>query len=560
MDEFPLEQEKYSSWVEPTTLAGVHSGPNGPAILTSHIDALAAKLEGLDDLYIKFMTFVKAPFLKTFQSCVEHTKKEDFDYDVQTGRIVYVPEAGGKTRIIAVLDFWTQRLLRPIHLGVMNLLRSLPMDGTFNQNLAFNRAKIFSKDHSMYSFDLSSATDRFPIEPQTHVVKLLFGTEISDFWTQMLVNRDYWLTEKNNGKRKKLMKVRWAVGQPLGAYSSWAVFSLTHHYFVQFCYYESLPPRLREKYKLWDFKDYSILGDDVCIWNSNVSNIYQDSLNQMDVPINKEKSILTVKSEYRVGEFCKRIFMNGIELSPLSINSLLSIRESLYNLPGALEMITERWSVPDSILESWVRAEKVFTKKTHLLDIILGFRHLVNGRNSFPWCQFDRESTLEGLRLHLIGTFSIGYSFITGRPTGFDPEDPFKGVIKKVSQLKEIFDKHGIGLSNNLLPDKPLRVQVKPTMRPYHPIVEAYQDMCAVSFEQNFDWKIGKRPSLDDDHKVQINYFKRTRTTSLDLFFLKTKRRRVVMQTAMAVKWYYALKQAIDSSTDSNITTSRDPG
>lgn len=60
--------------------------------------------------------------------------------------------------------------------------------------------------------------------------------------------------------------VRYSVGQPMGFYSSWAVFALTHHAFVEFAAH-------RKGYK--SFRDYSLLGDDIVIWNRDVALEYK---------------------------------------------------------------------------------------------------------------------------------------------------------------------------------------------------------------------------------------------------------------------------------------------
>jgi hypothetical protein len=50
--------------------------------------------------------------------------------------------------------------------------------------------------------------------------------------------------------------VRWRTGQPLGMYSSWAIFALTHHMVIEYCANLKGSP---------SFRDYSVLGDDVVI-------------------------------------------------------------------------------------------------------------------------------------------------------------------------------------------------------------------------------------------------------------------------------------------------------
>jgi hypothetical protein len=42
-------------------------------------------------------------------------------------------EAAGKVRVFAMVDIWTQSLLKPLHLMLTNFLSSLPNDGTKDQ-------------------------------------------------------------------------------------------------------------------------------------------------------------------------------------------------------------------------------------------------------------------------------------------------------------------------------------------------------------------------------------------------------------------------------------------
>lgn len=84
----------------------------------------------------------------------------------------------------------------------------------------------------MYSFDLSAATDRLPIAIQTELLSLLYNNEeTAEAWARLLVDRDYILDSKQFPDAKG--KYRYAVGQPMGALSSWAMLALTHHMIVQ---------------------------------------------------------------------------------------------------------------------------------------------------------------------------------------------------------------------------------------------------------------------------------------------------------------------------------------
>lgn len=76
-----------------------------------------------------------------------------------TGRLSCSAEGAGKRRIFAICNYVNQRLLRPVHDWLMAVLRRIPQDGTFDQTKPLDR---LVGEHHSYSFDLKSATDRWP--------------------------------------------------------------------------------------------------------------------------------------------------------------------------------------------------------------------------------------------------------------------------------------------------------------------------------------------------------------------------------------------------------------
>jgi len=64
-------------------------------------------------------------------------------------------------------------------------------------------------------------------------------------------------------------------GQPLGYLSSWPLFALTHHIYI-----DMAVCRTGEK-----FTKYAVLGDDVVIADQEVARVYEQSLDQCWVPI-----------------------------------------------------------------------------------------------------------------------------------------------------------------------------------------------------------------------------------------------------------------------------------
>jgi len=88
-------------------------------------------------------------------------------------RLALVRDPAGKTRIVAIFDYWTQVALRPLHLYVLKHLGVWfkGCDMAKNQN-GFDPSL---PKGPIYSFDLSSATDRLPMEFQKEIMVTLIG-------------------------------------------------------------------------------------------------------------------------------------------------------------------------------------------------------------------------------------------------------------------------------------------------------------------------------------------------------------------------------------------------
>lgn len=505
----------------------VGTGPNGSAMMTSHLDVYAHIIEGRIDRILEYWEQCYAPMQDLLQSMVR--KPIDFsNYPrLRTAKISFIPENGGKTRLIAILDYWSQMLLKPMHTAMMSLIKTYKTDGTFNQNLLFEKI-LGTKTNYTASFDLRAATDRFPIEPQVTLIESLFGKEKRDMWVDLLIDREFWYTDND----KSYKSVRWNVGQPLGAYSSWVTFSLTHHYLVHFC-----AATCRTPFKYGNFDKYFILGDDIVIMDKVVAERYMDVMSDLDVEIHTGKSFIA--DGKHCGEFTKRLFLNQKEISPIPITQILSVQESLYNLPGLLESMQQRWNLIGSLLELWALSPSNFTKKTQLLAILFAFRHLINGTTQYPFCQYDRESTLLELR-----------SFI------------YEKVIKrKMDSWENVFNPppSGVSVSNSSLPETLAKLPEdhiihkiflnwesrQVTKLANTPSSIADEQMFAECLQEEIDPEgVGKRPpNLYPNGFDRRDYRKLSglETISLDLFFLKTKRRRVIQTTQLALDFCKSL-------------------
>jgi hypothetical protein len=78
-------------------------------------------------------------------------------------RLEGIPDMEGKTRVIAILDYWSQNVLRSLHDHLFGILRKIPQDLTHSQHTVVDVVGSWGRVE-LYSIDLSSATDRFPID------------------------------------------------------------------------------------------------------------------------------------------------------------------------------------------------------------------------------------------------------------------------------------------------------------------------------------------------------------------------------------------------------------
>jgi hypothetical protein len=299
---------------QPKLFATNRGGPNGHALLAAHLDAVA--LEKSKDTGQWFHKWAREVFPKTgtvlsrtVQSLASLTLDLGLvpEVPLYLGKIGLKPEAS-KTRIFAISDYWTQVVLRPLHDALMEQLRGLPTDATWNQDGgAIDIQKWSAEGREMWSFDLTGATDRFPRTLQASLLDHLlrgYGPGYGQVWSLLLTNREY----KATGPKGQPLMLRYAIGQPMGTLSSWAAFALTHHTVVQWAALNAGRQTV--------FTDYRLLGDDIVIADGEVAEAYEALMSLLDVGINRSKSVHAVGG----AEFAKRSFAGGTELTGLHWN------------------------------------------------------------------------------------------------------------------------------------------------------------------------------------------------------------------------------------------------
>jgi len=240
------------------------------------------------------------------------------DISKPIGQIAVKEEAAGKLRLFALCDSWTQSLLYPLHKYLFEIIRQIPNDGTFDQEASVRRSiQKALKVEKVYSFDLSAATDRLPISLQSHVLDTITGIKgLGSSWAGLLTSREYIIPMRSRAKYGiNSISVEYAVGQPMGAYSSWAMLDITHHWILQYCASRVYNISLFSHDKwVWN-EEYEILGDDIDIFNEKIAEEYLKVMNALGVDINLGKSVISNNHSF---EFAKRYINRGTDVSGLS--------------------------------------------------------------------------------------------------------------------------------------------------------------------------------------------------------------------------------------------------
>jgi hypothetical protein len=114
------------------------AGPNGPATLSSILSVIHLsypQMQWILDLCSKeFEDFFSAMYTWAFKNYEKIPKgKGDKSLPI-TGRISVVHDPECKERLIAITDYVSQVVLKPVHDAIFSLLRKLPQDRTFTQD------------------------------------------------------------------------------------------------------------------------------------------------------------------------------------------------------------------------------------------------------------------------------------------------------------------------------------------------------------------------------------------------------------------------------------------
>jgi hypothetical protein len=254
----------------------------------------------------KQLLYIKKPILEFADMLAEQVKCSPY---IRRLSIVEDPEL--KARVVGIFDHWSQSVLNLLSMQVFDFLKTIPSDRTYTQDPYFSHIGFEPNDSKYWSMDLSSATDRFPIELQTQVLYFLGLTqEEVDSWKYLMVGKPF-LPPVHPSEWDNYKPLHYSVGQPMGGRSSWPIFTLTHHILIKYC---------ALKLGIVNFHNYIILGDDIVIKHDAVALYYKDLLTKLGVEISVNKTHVS-KTHY---EFAKRWICPIGEISPLPLNGIVT--------------------------------------------------------------------------------------------------------------------------------------------------------------------------------------------------------------------------------------------
>jgi hypothetical protein len=284
-----------------SSFKGFHSSnktsPIGLPALMSSVYEAGIILNNYPDLINNLTTLVGSEFTGMLTSVGLNEKGLVSTFDTKSDikakyhslirRVTTIADKEGKTRIIAILDYWSQTALKPLHDHFLKILKTIPFDMTYDQS----RIPYEKIEGKVFSFDLTNATDRFPISLQKEVLKYFIGRDKAEAWASLLTSLPF---------SYKGQKYSFTAGQPLGAYSSWTIFTFCHHIVVQIAISRAhCEANARDVYR--------ILGDDILMWDPNVAREYRKIMKGLDVEISETKTFESTS----FFEFAKRHFLRS---------------------------------------------------------------------------------------------------------------------------------------------------------------------------------------------------------------------------------------------------------
>jgi hypothetical protein len=282
------------------------------------------------------------------------------DMSAAPGRTVLLADKAGKTRPISIATYTVNHALAPLHEQLFKLLGRIRQDAT-DQQKGINHILELTKQSGAFicSADLSSATDRLPVNLQAYilyrVLKLSDQNEaikIANSWYQIMTGTPFL------DPCDPTSYFRYGAGQPMGVYTSWPMLALTNHIMIRAAYWKCHDKSY----------DYLVCGDDTVIASKRPFECYENWMNSLGVMINRSKShICQADDPIKVAEFCKRLAVNGKIVSSESPKILIRASRDKAYQPAAIECIHSMCGpISNKKFANLVNVHRIGKRKLHI--------------------------------------------------------------------------------------------------------------------------------------------------------------------------------------------------
>lgn len=313
------------------------AGPNGaPALLYYPVDAKALEndkslkdsvcklgekigISGLD----KTITELASSELPERPSEDNEDQEETLDKTPIHSKLMFWSEPGGKFRIVAECDSISQSVLTPIHDTLSKVSKNLTNTSAhYDQSNAIDTMyKLITESKFCGTVDLRAATDLVSADLQSQLIdKIMYKIHkisgIGELWLEVVRNnRNFSVPKAPEGG---LQQVKYKIGQPMGAKSSWVALHIT---MLALAYQAEIKAE-RNNNNFENQNHFSICGDDCLFADKQVFNHFKILCKQADLKINEEKSfecnIHDSESQIMFGEYLKKIFIDDEIFIPFS--------------------------------------------------------------------------------------------------------------------------------------------------------------------------------------------------------------------------------------------------
>jgi len=231
-------------------------------------------------------------------------------------RLVALSDSEGKTRVVAILDYFSQTVLRRAGLWAFEILKRIPQDVTFAQGSFVEKVQGWGSGVVYHSIDLTSATDRFPIWFITDLFRVVLGDGWISSWEKVMVGYPFRCPDGHDRS--------YLTGNPMGAYSSWPFFAVAHHFVVYLAAQESGTE--------WKTARYVLLGDDILIGDPQLAQSYLRLLDRLGVGVAEAKTFVSKG----FSEFAKRHLLQGVEVTGFPVSSVVDGYKSISQVVSAI--------------------------------------------------------------------------------------------------------------------------------------------------------------------------------------------------------------------------------